>query len=171
MISQEIVNQQLQRIGVGSLPLVKSELAELPQMMIPGEEIEQLLAGRYIAGYAIMVATNYRLLIIDKKLGGGLIFEDVPFDMIAEIQYVHTPFSTQLTVHARSKKIVFKAFGERPVREFAQHLEQRMMEARRQMQTMQSPFAQNNQQQETQNYGNQRAHQGTSGNQPGLHLP
>jgi hypothetical protein len=111
MISPIQVRKQLDKIGIGNLPLCRAELKELPLLLIPGEEIESLLAGRYVSGYAIMVATNHRLLIVDKKFGGGLIFEDIPYDMIAEVQFVHTPLATQLTVHARSKQFLRRYCG------------------------------------------------------------
>jgi hypothetical protein len=170
MVSPEIVRKQLDRLGIGSMPLCNSEIRQLPRLLVVGEEIEGLLAGRYFAGYSIMVATNFRLLIIDKKLGGGLIFEDIPYDMIAEVEFGHGPFSSHLTIHARSKKIDFKVFRGSPVMDFAQYLEQRMMEARNQIRSAQSPF---NQQmpQENQPYGQQARQQGFGRYQPGIHLP
>lgn len=155
MLSPQIVQQQLDRIGIGKMPLCKAELRQLPSLMIPGEEIEQLMGGKYRVGYAIIVATNFRLLVIDKTLGGGLVIEDIPYDMIAEVEFVHNPFGSTLVVFARSKKVEFKAYRGTPVRDFAQYLEQRMMETRNQIRTMQRPFFDNVPYQETPQYGTQ----------------
>jgi hypothetical protein len=140
MLSPAVVKQQIDRLGVGPMYLCKPELRELPHLMIAGEEIEHMMAGRYLAGYSIIVATNYRLLIINKTVFGGLVFEDIPYDMIAEVEFTHTIFNSHLIVFARSKKIEFVAFQGTPVRDFAMYLEQRMMEARNQISTMRSPF-------------------------------
>ncbi len=151
MIHPQILRQQLDKLGVGTFPFCRAELKELPNLMIPGEEVEQIMAGRYNASYAIIVATNFRILIIDKKLGFGLVFEDIPYDMLAEVEYIRMPFASKLIVFARSKKIEFKAYNAAPVKQFAQYLEQRMMDARSQVRNIQEHMG----------YGSQATYQGT----------
>ncbi len=138
MIDPETVEQQLKDIGIPRMPMCRAELNQLPSIMVPGEVIEHLMAGIYLGGYAIMVATNRRLLVIDKKVG-GIVIEDVPYDMIAEVEYVHTPFKSETIIFARSKKVKFRAFRGTHVREFTEYLQQRMMEVRQRIRSMQNP--------------------------------
>jgi hypothetical protein len=49
---------------------------------LPGEEIYELVNGIYEGGFAIVVATDVRLLLIDKKPMNYLNVEDLRFDMI-----------------------------------------------------------------------------------------
>lgn len=75
----------------------KREVAELPSILMADENIEKLNSG-YLdegkggTGNGLIVATNYRVLLIDKSLlSFGIKMEDFPYDKISSVS-VETGF-------------------------------------------------------------------------------
>lgn len=130
MVSREEVERQLKRLGISRPRLARAEFRELPNIIMPGEVIEKLVVGIYVGGYAILVATNKRMLVID-KMPGSLIVEDIPYDMISEVEFTYSMMKTQVVVFCRSKTIKFSTIRRPQLRDFAEFLEKRMMEVRR----------------------------------------
>lgn len=139
MIDAKIVKQQLQRIGAGRSTWGKPELDELPKILIEGEEIQHLINGRYAGGFATLCATNYRLLLIDKKMF-FLTVEDIRYDMIAEVDYGHQLIGATIHVRSFSKDLKFQSFKIAQLREFTGFVQHRVMELRgHQMDQQNSP--------------------------------
>lgn len=75
----------------------KREVAELPNILLEDETIEKVQAGyldegKGATGNGLLVATNYRLIAIDKSLLGiGIKMEDFPYDKITSVS-VETGF-------------------------------------------------------------------------------
>ena len=68
MVSAESVNEQLKKVGFNINALAnKAELRELPNIILPDEEIFECTNGYYEGGFALLVATNIRVLLVDKK--------------------------------------------------------------------------------------------------------
>ena len=69
----------------------KREIAELPSILMMDEIIEKvstgyLKEGKGVSGHGLLVATNFRLIFIDKSmLGIGIKMEDFPYDKITSI--------------------------------------------------------------------------------------
>ena len=84
----DIIQNQLQKIGLtkSSALLGLKEIAELPAIIAAGEEIFGLVQGIYNGGQGILVATDRRLLFVDKGLLYGLKVEDFGLDKVTSIQ-------------------------------------------------------------------------------------
>lgn len=82
------IDSQLQKIGFSQSSAIwgRKELAELPAIIAEGEEIFSLIQGTYNGGVGILVATDRRLVFIDKGMIYGLKVEDFGLDKISSIQ-------------------------------------------------------------------------------------
>jgi hypothetical protein len=129
MVSATIVKQQLKRIGAPTSSWGKAELAELPKILIEGEEIQHIINGHYEGGFATLCATNYRLLLIDKKMF-FLTVEDVRYDMIAEVDYGHQMFGATIHVRSFSKDLKFQGFKISELRDLTSYVQHKVMELR-----------------------------------------
>lgn len=75
----------------------KKEVKELPKILMDNEDIERvdtgyLKEGKGVTGHGLLVATNYRLIFIDKPtLGFGIKMEDFPYKNITSVS-VETSF-------------------------------------------------------------------------------
>ncbi len=85
MVSKKSVEAQLKRIHFNYLAWGKTEIQELPNIILPEEHILECVNGMYEGGFALLVATDMRVLLIDKKPLNYLTVEDLRFDMISEI--------------------------------------------------------------------------------------
>ncbi len=129
MISPVIVKQQLKRIGAPKSSWGKAELDELPNILIEGEEIQHIINGHYAGGFATLCATNYRLLLIDKKMF-FLTVEDIRYDMIAEVDYGHQLIGSTIHVRSFSKDLKFQCFRITDLRELTSFVQHKVMELR-----------------------------------------
>lgn len=88
MASREEIERQLDRLGVGGKLRGRREMDELPNILWEDEVLEKLVQGKYNNNGGILVATNKRLIFIDKALlGSRLRVEDFPYDKLTSIQY------------------------------------------------------------------------------------
>lgn len=83
------IETQLKAIGIDTKSVFwgRKELKELPSILNQNEKIVALVIGTYNDGTGLLVATNNRLIFIDKGLLYGLKIEDFGLDKITSIQF------------------------------------------------------------------------------------
>ena len=84
---QEIRDQLSSLDGVATL-LGRREINDLPNILWDDEQIKGALQGLYGGGQGLLVATDRRMVFVDKKLIGNRVkVEDFPYDSVSSIQY------------------------------------------------------------------------------------
>ncbi len=129
MVDPRVVQGQLRRVGADQNFWGKPELAELPKIMIQGEVIEHVRHGHYAGGFATLVATNHRLLLVDKK-PFFLNVEDIRYDMIAEVDYGHQILGATIHVRSFSKDFKFQSLSKPDLRDITHFIQRKVMEQR-----------------------------------------
>jgi hypothetical protein len=94
------IKDQITRIGNNSLSMCKKEIMELPKILQADEVIEQIVSGSYEGGHGVLVATNKRLVFVDKGTLWGCKVEDFPYDKINSIQYDTGMLMGTIKIHA-----------------------------------------------------------------------
>ena len=140
MLSLSHVEEQLKRVGCNFRFWGRPEIRELCNILVPGEIVAQCVNGRYEGGFALLVVTDHRLLLIDKK-PMFLTLEDVRFDMIAEIDFSAQLFESTVRIITPTRKLVFRAWNQMRLRTLLNYVQRRMMEIRQQY-SMQQQFQQ-----------------------------
>ncbi|MEI9913755.1 MAG: PH domain-containing protein [Candidatus Saccharibacteria bacterium] len=130
MVSSKSVQDQLRKIKFNS-GWNKPEAAELAEVLLPDEEIFECVNGWYEGGYALLCATNVRVLLIDKKPFKFLNVEDLRFDMITQIDYSHRMFNASIGVSAGSKNLIFRSYNQPRLRKLISHVQHRMAELKK----------------------------------------
>jgi hypothetical protein len=133
MLDQRLIQKQLDHIGVRLSYFGHAEVKELPAILMDNEVIEQFIVGRYSGGFAVLCATNLRLLLIDKKFL-FLTIEDIRYDMIAELDYGYRLIGATLHIRSFSKDLQFQSFKKQQLRHFTSYVQQKVMDARQQQQ-------------------------------------
>jgi hypothetical protein len=141
MVSKESVDEQLKRLGFSLNSWGRAEIRELPHILLPGEEIYELVNGIYEGGFALAVATDVRLLLVDKKPMNYLTVEDIRFDMISEIDYSHRLLGAQINISTGFRDLNFRSYNQPRLRKLIGHVQHCMAEAKRQQ--SQSQLGQN----------------------------
>jgi len=132
MVSKQSVDEQLKHLGFSLNSWGRAEIRELPHILLPGEEIYELVNGIYEGGFALAVATDVRLLLVDKKPMNYLTVEDIRFEMINEIDYSHRLLGAHIRVATGFKELIFRSYNQRRLRKLIGHVQHSMAEGKKQ---------------------------------------
>lgn len=132
MVSAKEIDRQLKNIGVSFWFLGNAELRELRHILVEGEVIEHCLLGRYEGGFALLCATNLRLLLIDKK-PFYLTLEDVRYDMIVEVDFAHRLLDATIRICTPNKTLRFTTTKKHQLRLMTAYIQHRVMMFRQQL--------------------------------------
>ncbi len=131
MADEQAIVAQLKRLGFNLNSWGKAEVKELPHILLPEEEIYELVNGIYEGGFALLVATDVRVLLIDKKPMNYLTVEDLRFDMISEIDYSHRLFGAQINISTGTKDLNFRSYNQARLRKLINHVQHCMADIKR----------------------------------------
>jgi len=129
MVSLSDVEVKLAAVGMHNKVWGRPEVRELRNILTPDEQIIGAVNGSYEHGFAMLVATDHRVLLIDKK-PLFLSLEDLRYDMISEVNYSTGILTATLTVLVTSKKLQFKSIRLRKLRLLTAYMQQHIMEIR-----------------------------------------
>ncbi len=132
MISKQAVEEQLKRIGCNFKFWGRAEVNELGRILFEDEIIAECTNGEYANGFALLVATNHRILLVDKKPMLYLTVEDVRFEMITEFNYSHRMLNATIRLYTANKTLVFTSWNHRRLRRLLEYSQQRVLEMRQQ---------------------------------------
>lgn len=129
MVQADEVTRQLKRIKADFHLWGKGEARELPRILLPGEIIQQAIMGRYTGGFAMLCATDQRLLLIDKK-PFYLTIEDIRYDMLSELDYRHQLLDATLHIQTINKQLRFTSWDRKRMEQVSAYVQQRVSELR-----------------------------------------
>jgi hypothetical protein len=131
MISRKSLEEQLKRINIHYHGWGRTEVAELTNILMTDEEIEECVNGYYEAGFALLVATKERVLLVDKKPLGYLTVEDLRFDMINELDLHHRLIGAQIRIASGSKTLLFTSLNQARLRRLLHYVQSRMIQIKK----------------------------------------
>jgi hypothetical protein len=131
VVTAKEIDRQLKNIGVSFWFFGNAELRELRHILVEGETIEHCLVGRYEGGFAILCATDLRLLLIDKK-PFYLTLEDVRYDMVVEVDYALRLLDASIRVLTPNKTLRFTSMRKPDLRNMTTYIQQQVMAYRQQ---------------------------------------
>jgi hypothetical protein len=109
--------------------LGRSELKELAYVLLPGETLKHCVNGTYDGGFALLAATDQRVLLVDKK-PLYLTLEDIRFDMIVEIDFNHRLLNANVFICTPNKSLRFVAYNHARLRALFHFVQTRVAEIR-----------------------------------------
>jgi hypothetical protein len=131
MVTEESIHAQLKALGFKTFGWGKAEVSELHNILLPDEEIFECVNGLYEGGFALLLATDIRVLLVDKKPLNYLTVEDLRFDMINEIDYNHRLFGAYITIATGSKMLKFTSYNQPRLRKLIGHVQHAMAEIKK----------------------------------------
>jgi hypothetical protein len=131
MVHIDEVSKQLKELGASFRFWCRAEIRELPKILFENEKIKHLLIGRYEGGFALMCATDHRVLLIDKK-PFYLTLEDVRYDMVSDVQYNHRLVDASLRLGTMHKTITFISYNHTKLRDFTAYIQEQVLMHRQQ---------------------------------------
>jgi hypothetical protein len=129
MVSLSTVEEQLKKIGANFRFMNRAEVKELSHILLEGEVIAQCIGGQYEGGYALLAATNSRVLLVDKK-PKYLTLKDIRYDMITELDFSRRMMNATVNIHTPNKTLKFTAYNQYRMRALFHHAQEKVMESR-----------------------------------------
>jgi hypothetical protein len=130
MVHISVIQARLSQLGVKLSRWYQAELRELQHILFEHEKIIALVPGRYFGGYALLVATDQRLLLVDKRTF-FLTVEDIRYDMISQTDYSAKLMDATLQLYTLNKQHRFTAFKyKKQLRELTSYVQSRVMDLR-----------------------------------------
>ena len=138
MVDMRVIEEQLKAIDADFHFWGRAEKHELRNILVEGEKITHCLNGRYEGGFAMLCATDRRLLLIDKK-PLYLTLEDVRYDMISEVDFSHRLLDATVRICTVNKTVRFTSMKGAVLRKLTAYMQDKVMEIRQhQLQPAQS---------------------------------
>ena len=132
MVHPSVIEARLGELGFKASRWFNAEIRELEHILMEDEKIISLACGRYFGSFALLVATDQRLLLIDKRVF-FMTIEDTRYDMISEIDYNSQVYSATVTVFTMNKTHKFTSWKyKRELRGLTTYVQRRVMEFRQQ---------------------------------------
>lgn len=130
MVHISVIQAQLTQLGIRLSHWFMPEVKELQHILMDNEKIIAASPGRYFSGFALLVATDQRLLLIDKR-AFFMNVEDTRYDMISEINFSTRIYDATMHIFTLNKQHNFTSFKYRKqLRELTNYVQQRVWELR-----------------------------------------
>lgn len=121
------VLRDLQNLGVTSYGLAHSESHYLPRLIHPDEQIGGVVYGHHQDGFAMLVATDRKIIFLDKK--PFFVNEDeITYYVVSGVSYSHAGFGSNVTLHTRVKDYSIQTFNQNCAEKFIAYIEERCLE-------------------------------------------
>jgi hypothetical protein len=129
MVSLHEVEAQLEHVGCNFKVWGRAEIRELSNVLMQDEKIAQAVNGTYEGGFAMLVVTTYRVLLIDSK-PMLLTIEDIRYDMMAEVDFHNRLMGATIRIFTPMRNLVFNSWSNTRLRKCVNYIQQRVMEIR-----------------------------------------
>lgn len=117
MVTAREIKDQLRACGARANILTKAETRCLPTIIYPGETIRAFVYGSHPAGFGMMVATDRRLLYVNKAFFDTKV-DEVLYVSVAAVEYDLGIRYGKLKIYTRAKDFEFKFINKRYLRPF-----------------------------------------------------
>lgn len=111
MKNSENITTQLKSLNLRFRIFGRSEIKELRRVLQPGENILHCVYGFYQGGSGLLVATEKRILLIDKR-PFFLNIEDMTYEKLRNAELTFKSLQASLHIHDGFKKLVFQSISD-----------------------------------------------------------
>lgn len=104
----------------------RREINELPNILAHNEPVLNIVQGFYSGGNGILIATDRRLVFIDKGMIYGLKVEDFPYDKLTSIQYETGLLLAKITLFTSGNRALIDNVDKKQARTFSEAVRERL---------------------------------------------
>jgi hypothetical protein len=138
MVSLSSVKLQLAKAGYKMNFWGRAEVKELCRVLADDEEIIHATNGYYEGGFALLVATTQRLLLVDRK-PMFLTLDVISYQMVQEISLNYRLLNSTVNIYTSNKVLVFNSWSHVHLRSILNYVQQKVFESRLSYQGNQRP--------------------------------
>jgi hypothetical protein len=115
MVELSVVLKQLSKAGYRNRIWQRAEVKELCNVLHEDEIILQATNGHYNGGFSLLVATDHRLILVDRKIM-FLTLDSISYSMIQEISYNYRLLNSTLHIFTSNKSLDFSSWNHAQIR-------------------------------------------------------
>lgn len=121
------INKELKALGVSKYGFWRFDTKFLPHVIHQDEQLVGVVYGHHDEGSAMLAATNWRVIFLDKK--PLFVNEDeISYDVVSGVSFSHAGLWTSVTLHTRVKDYTIRTFNQKCALEFVEAIEARCLE-------------------------------------------
>lgn len=121
------IAQELRNAGVTKYGLLKMAARYLPNIIHGDEHIQGVIYGRSPEGRAMIVATDHRVIFIDKK-PLFINFDELTYDVVSGVSYGQSWMFMSVTLHTRLKDYTLSFVNPKCAHYFVRFIEANRLE-------------------------------------------
>jgi hypothetical protein len=127
------IDAVLESLGAVAYDMVLPETHALPYIIQPSEEIVGIVFGKYKlesknqVGRGALVATNKRILLVDKKPFFEKV-DELPYHVVSGVAYVSVGRAGTVTLHTRMGDVTVRTFNHNLAKSFVGAVEATMFQ-------------------------------------------
>jgi len=108
------IREELEKLDINPTFFARKEIRELPNVLSEDEKIVYLVEGRNKISnhHILLVATDRRLIFLDKEFLYGLKVEDYSYDKVTSIQYETEFMLASIDVHISGNIVEIDGVGK-----------------------------------------------------------
>lgn len=121
-------NDILKKLGAVWYDLRLPESKAIEHMLHADEQLTGIVFGHYnqtstgLAGRGMLVATNQRVMLLDKKLGYEHL-EEIEYAVVSGVSYGRVGFGATVALHSRIGDITIRTYNVRCAQKFVEAVE------------------------------------------------
>lgn len=124
---EQRVYAELKNAGLSKLALASMETHYLPRLIHADEHIEGAVFGYQEVGFSMLVATNWRVIFLDRKP----LFtntDEVHYQVVSGVKNNHAAFGTTVVLHTKVRDYKIFTFNRKSAKRFVGYIELCCME-------------------------------------------
>ena len=125
MVDLSNVLVQLKDVGYKTGVFQRSEVKELCNVLQPDERILQATNGHYEGGFGLLVATDHRLILIDRKIM-FLTLDSIAYSMIQEVTFNYRLLNSTIHIFTSNKVLDFSSWNHGQIRSILMYAQKAM---------------------------------------------
>lgn len=119
--------KELRDAGVGKWGMRSAEARHVPLILHPDEHIGAVVYGHSDEGFVMMIATDKRVIYLDRKILFTTI-DEITYDVVSGVKCNDLGLFAGVTLHTRIKDYSIKWVNETCAHKFVQYIEARRLE-------------------------------------------
>jgi hypothetical protein len=123
---KERIIHELMEAGVTPYGLIKSESRYLPRVINEDEHIKAVIYGQHNSSLAMLIATDKRVIYLDKKPTAELV-DEISYEVVSGIELDMFIIFATVTLHAAVGNYKFQYVNPKCAEKFVQHIEEKRM--------------------------------------------
>jgi len=125
MVDISKVLDQLSAVGYKTRAWQRSEVRELCNVLHEDEVIFQATNGHYEGGFSLLVATDTRLILVDRK-PLFLTLDSIAYSMIQEVTFNYRLLNSTIHIYTSNKTLDFSSWNHAQIRAILTHVQAAM---------------------------------------------